>query len=96
MSVSYINEETAAEEKEKLAALSADLWRISYWLATGSDSLAQKFIHRDIDLYGSISMTLGKRNLQEELQKVKNLEGGCLCAADRALTLSVLLSHHFK
>lgn len=79
--------------RSRLAALSADLWRISYWLATGSGSLAKKFIHRDIELYDSISMTLGKRNLQEELQKVKNLEGGRLRAADRALTLSVLLAH---
>ncbi|KKT74764.1 MAG: hypothetical protein UW86_C0003G0006 [Microgenomates group bacterium GW2011_GWA1_Microgenomates_45_10] len=78
---------------QKLKALSADLWRISYWLATGSDLLAKKFIQRDIGLYSSILLNVGKRDLQKELRKIKSLDGGPLRAAERALTLSVLLSH---
>ena len=74
---------------QKLKALSADLWRISYWLATGSDLLAKKFIQRDIGLYSSILLNVGKRDLQKELRKIKSLDR----AAERALTLSVLLSH---
>ncbi len=67
---------------------STDLMRIAWFLQTGNNKLAKKFIERGKSLY-SEGRTIGKRNWQWWMKEIQRPEPEK--AAERALTWSVLL-----
>ena len=65
--------------------LSADLMRIGEWLYEGENELADQFLNRN----QAIAQRL---KLSEWWQKIQKREGGQKRAAERALTLAVILA----
>ena len=80
-----------------LANLSTDLRRISYWIYNGNIELGMDFLSRVKKMY-KIERSVGPfKDIWDEIEKVKSLEGGRVRAADRASTLaSILLQESLK
>lgn len=81
----------------QLANLSTDLRRISYWVYDGRINLARKFLLKAKRKY-KINNSVGPfKDIWQEIEKIENLEGGKIVAADRASTLgSILLQESLK
>ena len=81
----------------KLANMSTDFRRISYWIYQGKDDLASRMIARAKKTYKINSPVGPYKDVWKEVDSVKNLTGGRLVAADRASTISsILLQESFK
>ncbi|MCX6817102.1 MAG: hypothetical protein NTZ93_04525 [Candidatus Beckwithbacteria bacterium] len=71
--------------------LSADLMRIGEWLYHGEINLASQFLERDIKLYGNKGLKIGNLPAGSWLNKIKNLSGEKLKAAEKAWTAAAIL-----
>ncbi len=67
--------------------LSADLSRITEFLISGNQNMAQKFSQRAVDMYSNLPGNIGKYKLSEYLQKIKETRN-----AEMAMTASIILS----
>jgi len=76
---------------KRLAALSLDFRRISYWLYQGRFSLARQFLQNHQVLVKNINFRFGRSTFQKELKTILAKEENHLRAAERALTCSRLL-----
>jgi hypothetical protein len=79
--------------KKDLANFSTDLRRISLWLYHQNYDLANQFLDLAPKKYRLNSQIGCFNNIWDEIDKIKNLKGGHLKAAERALTLSSILFH---
>lgn len=73
--------------------LSSDLSRITEFLISGNQSMAQKFSDRVVNLYANLPGYIGQEKLSDYLQKIANLEGGSKKTAERAMTASTILAN---
>lgn len=81
----------------KLANLSTDLRRTSYWIYRGKKKLARETMEKLKDKYKDIGSVGIYENIWEEIDKVIKNEGGNMRSADRATTLgSILLQESLK
>jgi hypothetical protein len=72
-------------------ALSADMRRVAWWLQVGNQKLASRFIEASWVSYGKDKKMVGKKDLSLWLDLIRRRDGGEMRAAERALTLSLLL-----
>lgn len=66
--------------------LSADLSRITEFLISGNQNMADKFSQRAIDLYSNLPGNIGKYKLADYLRKIKDTGN-----AEMAMTASIIL-----
>jgi hypothetical protein len=74
-----------------LAKLSADLMRVGEFLSQGREDLADRFLARDIKLYGDLDQRIGRYGLKEWLRLIELRQGGVERAAERAMTAGVVM-----
>ncbi len=81
-----MNEETMKKN------LAVDLLRISWWLQTGSDQMADRFIEISSKKYSEIyGHKIIRGLIGDWMERIKERKDGDLRAAERALTLANLL-----
>lgn len=66
--------------------LSADLSRITEFLISGNQNMADKFSQRVVDMYSNLPGNIGKYRLSEYLLKIKEEK-----SAEMAMTASIIL-----
>lgn len=80
----------------ELANLSTDLRRISYWFYQGRTKLALSFLDHCLKIYPNLDISIGcYPSLKEELLGIKKLTKQKFKAAERSLTASLILLHHY-
>jgi hypothetical protein len=75
----------------KYLRLSADMRRVAWWLQIGNRDLANRFIDSNWQNFGEDKKMVWRKNLSLWLDLIKRRDGGEMGAAERALTLSLLL-----
>ncbi len=72
--------------------MAVDLLRISWWLQTGSQQMADKFIEMSSKKYAGIyRQRVVKNQIGDWMELIRRRKDGDLRAAERALTLANLL-----
>lgn len=80
-----------------LANFSTDLRRVSNWVIGGRITLAKNLLFNAQKKYQGVERVGPYKNVWDEVEKIKALEGGKSVAADRASTVSsILLQESFK
>lgn len=67
--------------------LSSDLSRITEFLISGNQNMADKFSQRVVDMYSNLPGNIGKYELSDYLQKIKETRN-----AEMAMTASIILA----
>ena len=71
--------------------LSTDLRRVSLWILSKSDELANNVLKRDIDMYKNLDIKIGRVSIDNWLKIILDRVDGREKAAERALTAAVIL-----